>query len=401
MRKMNILITTFSFPSFKDNVFDGKFIFWEAVSYAENGAHVRVITPHYCGAIEVEKIHTRITVHRFRYFFPKSLQVLKVPGLPLYGQKSLLSIIQIPFLCLFFSLNILKYAAWADIIHAQWTPAALLALPAKWFWGTKIVVTARGSDLRLLPVWINRFIHYQVDAAIDCFGPQPRNVEYKKRFSARFITLPLIVHNDATGRVPDDIRGVVDGMGEVFIILYVGRFDQGKLQHDRLPVIELIHAGKDLKQRDMRFHVFYIGGGDVSIRREIVELIDEYGLQDYVTLLGVRTNVADYIRYCHLGVGGIALNAVSQEFAINGKAQILVQGRVNEGTPWRHDLNVLFIKPGDPEDMAQKLRWSIENRERIREIGENAKEEMGKYMVDSQSGGALYLKEFQHLIEGS
>jgi len=400
MKKMNILITTFSFPSFQDNVFDGKFIFSEALSYAENGAQVRVITPHYCGAQEVERIHGRVMVYRFRYFSPKSLQALKVPGVPLYGRKSVLSIIQIPFLCLFFSLTILKHAAWADIIHAQWTPAALLALPAKWLFGTKIVVTARGSDLRLLPVWINRFIHYQVDAAIDCFGPQPRNVDYKKRFSARFITLPLIVHNDATGSVPDDIRAVVGGQREAFIILYVGRFDQGKVHHDRLPVMELIHASRILKQRDMRFHVLYIGGGDPSISRELGELIDAYGLHEYVTLLGVRTNVADYIRYCHLGVGGIALNAVSQEFAVNGKAQILVEGRVNEGTPWRHDVNALFIKPGDPEDMAQKLQWSIENRERLEQIGRNAKEEMGKYMVDSHAGGALYLRAFQQVIEG-
>jgi glycosyltransferase involved in cell wall biosynthesis len=398
MRKMNILITTFSFPSFKDNIFDGKFIFSEAVSYAENGARVRVVTPHYYGAKKVEKIHKGITVLRFRYFFPKSLQVLKVPGLPLYSQKSLLSIIQIPFLCLFFSLNILKHAAWADIIHAQWTPAAFLSLPAKWLLGTKIVVTARGSDLRLLPVWINRFIHYQVDAAIDCFGPQPRNVAYKRRFSARFITLPLIVHNDATGRVPDDIRGVVDGKEDAFIILYVGRFDKGKLRHDRLPVITLIHASKILKERGMKFHVFYIGGGDASITRELLELVDAYGLQGYVTLLGVRTDVTDYIQCCHLGVGGIALNAVSQEFAINGKAQILIEGRVNEATPWRHGVNALFVRPDDPEDMAQKLQWSIENRERVKKIGENAREEMGKYVVDSKKGGALYLKEFRNLI---
>ena len=263
------------------------------------------------------------------------------------------------------------------------------------------MVTARGSDLRLLPVWINRFIHYQVDAAIDCFGPQPRNIDYKKRFSARFITLPLIVHSDATGNVPDDIRAVVDGKQDAFIILYVGRFDQGKLRYDRLPLIELIYASRILKQRDMSFHVFYIGGGDPSISRELGELIDEYGLHDYVTLLGVRTNVADYIRYCHLGVGGIALNAVSQEFAVNGKAQILVQGRIHEGTPWRHAVNALFIKPGDPEDMAQKLQWSIENRERLEKIGRNAKEEMNKYIVDSHTGGALYLREFQQVIEGS
>ena len=63
---MNILITTFSFPSPEDRIIDGKFVFSEAVSYAENGANVRVVTPHYFGAERVERAHERLTVFRFQ-----------------------------------------------------------------------------------------------------------------------------------------------------------------------------------------------------------------------------------------------------------------------------------------------------------------------------------------------
>jgi len=86
---MNILITTFSIPSFKDNIFDGKFVLGEAIAYSENGATVKIIAPYYLGAEKTEIIQDRITIIRFQYFFPKSLQVLKQPGRPIYGQKTL------------------------------------------------------------------------------------------------------------------------------------------------------------------------------------------------------------------------------------------------------------------------------------------------------------------------
>ena len=106
---MNILINTFSFPSIKENIHDGRFVFSEAMGYAENGANVKVITPHYPGADKAEQINENITILRFQYFIPKSLQVLKKPGIPIYNQKSFLAILQISFLCLFFVLHILYF----------------------------------------------------------------------------------------------------------------------------------------------------------------------------------------------------------------------------------------------------------------------------------------------------
>jgi len=395
---MNILVISFSFPSYKDKVFDGKFVLSEAIAYSENGANVKVITPHYHGADKIEKTQERIIIFRFPYFIPKSLQVLKRPGEPIYNPKSFLAFLQIPFLCLFFVLNILKHASWADIIHAQWTVTALLALPAKWFLGKKIVVTARGSDIRLLPKWVNRFIYYQVDAAVDFSAPRPMRTEIKGAFSAKYITLPLIVYNDTSGEIPQDMKEIVARKPDTFIILYVGRFDYLKIRSNKLPLLNLIHASKILQTMDTNFHVFYIGDGEERIKEEISGLIHELNLHDSVTLLGPKTNVLDYIKFSQLGVGGVAFNAVSQEYTVSGKAQILMDVKDSRDTPWRHSINAIFVKPDDPVDLADKLTWAINNREQVKRIGESAGEDMKNYIADTKFGGMLYLKEFEDLL---
>ena len=92
-------------------------------------------------------------------------------------------LIQLPILCLMFMLNIIRYAGKADIIHAQWTLSALLALPARWLRRARLVVTARGSDIRLLPAWLNRFIFRRVDAAIDWFKDNGKKAAWGGSFS--------------------------------------------------------------------------------------------------------------------------------------------------------------------------------------------------------------------------
>lgn len=397
---MNILITTFSFPSLKNGIYDGKFVLAEAMAYADNGANVRVITPHYAGAKKKEKIHDRVTVYRFQYFFPTSRQVLKQAGTPMYNQRRFTAFAQLPFFFLIFIASVLKHAIWADIIHAQWTVSALLALPAKWLLGKKIVLTARGSDLRLVPEWLNRFIHYQVDGAIDCFGPQAWNNEYKKKFSANFVSLPLAVYDDASCSVPEDMKRHLSRKSDPFVILYVGRFDKIKLKDNKLPLLDLIHSSKALREKKMNFQVFYVGDGDSKITEEMLRLIDVYGLHSDVTLLGPKTNVLDYVRFCHLGVGGVAFNAVSQEFTICGKPQILVEGGDNADTPWRHRVNSIMIKPCNKEDLGVKLAWAICNRKKSKGIGEEAKREMSKFVMGCQSAGRLYLEAFRNLITG-
>jgi len=394
---MNVLIATFSFPSPENANYDGKFVFSEAVAYADAGAKVRVVTPHFKGVSRLERIGENIKVFRFRYFLPEALQVLKRPGVPIYNQKSFPARCQIPLLCLFFSIAIFRHAMWADIIHAQWTLSGLLALPAKWFLKKKLVITARGTDLRAIPRWANRFIHKRVNGAIDCFGPQPWNCKYKETYTANYIKLPLLVHNDASAAMPMDMKNHLCGKKDQFIALYVGRFDRYKLDHDKLPLLDLIRSVEILKKKNDPFHLFYVGDGDEMIRGELVKLIDDMHLQNDVTLLGGKLNVLDYMKFCHLGVGGIAFNAVSQEFTVMKKPQLLVDTPDNMHTPWKHGTNALFFKPCNTMDLTDKLNWALDHPEKLSAIGKRANEDMREYISDSKMGGKLYLEAFKNL----
>jgi hypothetical protein len=97
-------------------------------------------------------------------------------------------------------------------------------------------------------------------------------------------------------------------------------------------------------------------------------------------------------------VGGIALNAVSEEFTIMGKPQLLVKGIDNEHTPWRHGINCIFVESDDRIDLTEKLIWAYEHRDELKNIGERAKYDMSKYITDSITGGRLYLRAFSNLI---
>ncbi len=393
---MNILICTFSFPAPKLNHFGGNFVAGEAIAYAENGASVVILTPHIKGADRKEQIHENVNVIRFQYMWPGSFQILLKPNQPIYSQKSLLSLFQVPFLCFFFAINIFRYAGWADIIHSQWTLSALFALPSKWLKRTKIVLTARGSDIRLLPSWLNRFIHNKVDGAIDCFGPQSWNDEYKKNFQANFIKLPLIVYNRSSGTMPDDLLEILKIKPASFVILYIGRFDYAKITDHNLPLIDLIHACEIVRVSARNFHVVYIGDGEVA--NELNDLISAYKLDEYISMLGPKNNVFDYISFCDLGVGGIAFNGVSEEYTVSGKPQILVEGGANSKTPWADKKNALFIKGKDRKNIADTLVWAINNRSDLEEIGHNAKISMQDYIADFKDGGGFYLEEFEKII---
>lgn len=397
--RIRILVCSFSFPYFAGNVFDGKFVFAEAAAYARNGAEVTVLTPHFPGAPFIEFVEN-VRIIRFPYFLPFRLQICKKPGQPIYGSKNPLHYIQFALLCLVFSLRILFAAHHIDVIHAQWTLPALLSLPAKWLLRKKLVLTARGSDLRLLPASLNRFIHRQVDAAIDCFGPQPWNLQYKANFPARFLSLPLIVHHQTAPHCPDDIKALLADRANPLVVLYVGRFDRLKITANRLPIIELINSAMALRQRNCGdFHIIYIGDGDIEIKAQMREEISKLHVEDRVTILGARMNVIEYMQHCHLGLGGIAFNGVSQEYTICGIPQLLVKGSDNCDTPWDDMRNAIFFDPDVQGSLTEILEWAIINRDKLATIGNNAKTEMNIYITDSQIGGSRYLEAFRSLVD--
>ena len=395
---MKILICTFSFPYFHGNVFDSRFVYGEAAGYAANGAQVTVLTPHFPGSPIEETLDSGIRVIRFRYFFPFSLQRARVPGKPLYNPGSLLALLQLPILCLVFVFNIFRYAGQANIIHAQWTLTALLALPAKWLRRKTLVVTARGSDIRLLPQWLNRFIFRCVDAAIDCFGPTSWNLENKERFPSNYIELPHMVLNDSGDEMPVELSAIREKDPDAFIIMYTGRFHPIKVEENKLPLFDLVRCAAILKKQGHHFHIVYIGEGEPQIMQQLELLITENAVSDCVTLAGRKTDVMTYMRYCDIGLGGIAFNGVSQEYTINAKPQILFETEDNLNSPWVDGKNVLFATPENLDDLTERLVWAMEHRKEIEMLGQQSAKDMKIYFAESREGGGKYMEEFEKLI---
>jgi glycosyltransferase involved in cell wall biosynthesis len=395
---MRILVVTPGFPCEGRDDFAGKFVLNEALAYAHNGAEVRVITPHYPGAPLHEKRHPKLDVFRFRYFWPVRLERLRTPTEPLYARRTFWIIVQAPFLLLASVFQIFKHARRTELIHCQWTVTTLLCLPAKWLMGRKIVVTARGSDIRLFPKWINRFVHASVDAAIDCYGEQKWNKEYKANFPARYLKLPAIVRCVSPGDIPSDLNEAMGGRTDLFKIYFVSRLNREYFKMFGHPGFALLHAAKKLKVKGAKFHLFYIGDGDEETKSEIVEALKENCLEDVVTLLGPKSNLEEYLPFCDLGSGGSAFSGISQEFSCYGKPQLLVRGKDNVGTPWKHKVNALFFTENDHASITEAIEYAMADPVRLKEIAENARRMMSQYAADLADGGAAYLEAFRKLL---
>jgi len=399
MSNIKILIVTPGFPSQAVNNISAVFVLTEAKSYAINGADVTVVTPHYYPAPINEVFDKNIKVKRFRYFWPVKYECLVDPMQPIYRKKRVLAYIQIPFFIVSFIINVLKHSKKADIIHCQWTTSVLFALPAKWIFKKKIVVTARGSDIRLMPKWLNRLIHKHVNAAIDCYGPQQWNEKYKENFPSNFIKLPLITIKKDIDIMPKDMAILVKREIKPYIIIYLGRFNKTKLEIHGLPIFTLIESAAKLKKEGRNVQIFYIGSGDEEIICKMKELIEEYSVSDIVHLLGSKNNVMDYIPFCDLGIGGTAFDAVSQEFSFNKKIQILVFGRYNEYTPWKDRKNAIFFHDNSVESLTESILFAMRKDDEIEHIRNDAYKLINKFVVGPEEGGRLYLKAFSELLK--
>jgi hypothetical protein len=115
-------------------------------------------------------------------------------------------------------------------------------------------------------------------------------------------------------------------------------------------------------------------------------------------VLGPKNDVNNYLTFCDLGIGGIAFNAVSQEFSMLGKPQLLFEGPYNLETPWKNKENCLMTKPGDVDQLTSALAYALSNRDVLRRIGRRAQTMMKKYVKNMKDGGAEYLHAFSSII---
>ncbi len=147
---MRVLVAASSaFPRWKDDPSPG-FVYDLSRRLRQMGVEVVVAVPHHPGSRRFENL-SGMAVHRFRYFFPSSLERLCYGGGILPNmKKSLLARLQLPLFILaemFALLGIAKKVR-PDIIHAHWIlPQGFVAAIVGKLFGIPVVVTAHAGDV--------------------------------------------------------------------------------------------------------------------------------------------------------------------------------------------------------------------------------------------------------------
>ncbi len=145
---MKICILTGSYPAYKGHL-QSPFIYSLTKALAKH-IDIEVVCPFYKESKNKFEVLDNIKVNRFQYFWPVSLQKLTTKGgIPTNLRKSWLARFQLPFLISSMFFKGLKISSKCDIIHTQWSLAGLVGVLIKKIINKKIIVTTRGSDVKM------------------------------------------------------------------------------------------------------------------------------------------------------------------------------------------------------------------------------------------------------------
>jgi len=118
----------------------------------------------------------------------------------------------------------------------------------------------------------------KVDGAI---GDSPLNTsELQKYHFKNIATIPMLLDSKKITSQPFN-HTLFDELSKEFTIIFVGRIARNKAQHD---IIEVINV---YRKMGASFHCYIIGGTtDESYKKELLEKIEIYDLQDSISLTG-------------------------------------------------------------------------------------------------------------------
>lgn len=170
----------------------------------------------------------------------------------------------------------------------------------------------------------------------------------------KIVEMENILSTDFIRKRADEFDASAELVGDGVKILSVGRFCEAK-NYDNVPDI-----CRRIREQDINLHWYLIGYGDDSLIRQRIQ---ETGMEDYVIILGKRTNPYPYIKACDI---------YAQPSRYEGKsvtvreAQILCKPVVITDYPTaksqiRHGIDGVIV-PLDNEGCAKGIVDFIQNR---------------------------------------
>jgi len=274
---MKVCVLTTSFPRFNGD-YPGSFVYYLCKSMAPEVVSV-VIAPSDREVGVLDNAGGMISVRRFRYFIPESLQKVA------YGQgifknlrRNPLAALELPFFVISFFLSALASARKCDVIHAHWILSGLIGVLAKKVTGKPLVVTIHGTDARSMPKCLIKPVLENSDIVISAH-PEIDGI-------LKSLGFPLFhsINNMIDEERFKQAEGVDDefGLAGKTVMSFIGRLDDFKN-----PMI-LIEAVKLIKNREtLRFLIV----GDGPLRGRLEEEIVKNKLKGCVITTGFRSDV--------------------------------------------------------------------------------------------------------------
>ena len=362
---MKICFLSTSFPRFKDDwVLPSLDV--EARELSKYKDNEIIVISSASTNIKNFELRGKVKIYRFNYFIKKYQDLTYTGGLSTSFKNGIFSKIKSIFFILSFTLSTLKYGRKCDIVHAHWTPSALVAIPLKIIYKKPIVVSLLGADVRLLPRWLNKFILRYCDAII---SPVPIFDEYLNSIGIKknIYNIKHCYDYDKFDK-KDDVSSFKKefNLKNEKIVTFLGRMDNFK---DPITFIKAIpYTLKYIK--DVKF--FVVGYG--FLLEEVKSLVKKLKLEEYVIITGPRKDANIILEasdiFVNLSPDENYFSVAIQE-AMAKKTPCLLTNAGQTKKTFTHKKDAYLVNPKNPKETADAIIELLGHNKLRKRLGDN------------------------------
>ena len=177
---------------------------------------------------------------------------------------------------------------------------------------------------------------------------------------------------------------------DVLMCLVTGTMYEGKHQ------LDAVHAvGKLIRRCHMPIELYLVGGGEGEYINQIRDLIKEYGVQEKIHILQYEEDMKSLRERMDIEISCSQWEAFGRVVIEGMLSGLLVVGANSGATPEliKHNKNGLLYRPGDVDDLTEKILWIYSHRQEAKKIAVNGQKWADKLYTD-----AVFEKELENII---
>lgn len=271
----------------------------------------------------------------------------------------------------------LVFSWWTSILIRFFLKAKIVLMPVCM---PHIIYESSGRSLSGLPLWIEKlFLKFSFQASakvltsrdfgdfVKWLSNKPEAKDKLKVVDTIVDAVPPPIFIEKVSRIARDINE----SSPFFTMLYVGRLHPEKLVDQLVQMVKYLLTDPNI-QLPKPIQMILIGDGPE--RKRLEALAESLGVMEYIRFVGYLPNeeIADYYLTADIYVSPLTGNSL-REAALFGLPIVAYE------MDWvvemfKHNENILFAKPGDPQDMAQQVMRLLKERELAIQIGQRARE---------------------------